>query len=382
MTFRYRVRRGAALLFAAVAALLVTALPATAGTAGEYIGSTDGGDEVRIAGQRTWTSLFGIKLENGDTIETYCVELDVESWDGARLVESPWSDYPDQSERFNADPDKVLWILHHSYPSVALDALSDELGVELSKREAIAGTQAAIWHFSNGANLDKDGNSEHVRALYDYLTGASNTGVQEQPAVSLSISPAAVENVAGDKPAGPFTVDTTASEVELTVDGPDGVQIVDEVGEPLSDIADGTKFWLSPPADGKDGTATVKAQAQAEVQAGRLFVGVQNRERPTQTLIVAANTETAAKAQVRASWVEHVPPPTTPPTTTTTTTTVAPTTNTTPSNAFTVPSTTPAPQGGSLPNTGASVLQPLGLGLLLVGAGIAFLLVQRRRSAR
>ena len=75
-----------------------------------------------------------------------------------------------------------------------------------------------------------------------------------------------------------------------------------------------------------------------------------------------------------------------PPTTTTTTEAPTTTTETTTSEApapTTSPAATPpSAQGGNLPNTGASVALPLGIGaLLLVGGGALLLVVRKRRSA-
>ena len=244
MGLRYRAARYAVLMLSAATALLVTALPAAAGTTGEYVGGAGGGAIVRIDGHDTTTSLLGLRLEDGTLLKTYCVELDVRAQSHAQLAESPWSEYPDAGEQFNAHPERVLWILHNSYPNVSVDALGTTVGVTLDVDEAIAGTQAAIWHLSNGANLD-DGNSADIRALYRYLTGTANTGIGEQPAVSLAITPESGTEAEAGQPAGPFTVDTTASKVDLAVEGPDGVSVVDEQGAPLAEIADGTTFWLS-----------------------------------------------------------------------------------------------------------------------------------------
>src|SRR5215216_3445543 len=117
MVLRFRAARCAALLLSAAAALLVTALPATAGTTGEFIGGTDGGATVRIDGHDTHTALLGLKLEDDTLLKTYCVELDVRAQNHAKLAESPWSEYPDAGEQFNAHPEKVLWILNNSYPN-------------------------------------------------------------------------------------------------------------------------------------------------------------------------------------------------------------------------------------------------------------------------
>lgn len=144
MSSRYNAARLGALLLAAATALLVAAPSALAATTGEYVGGVEPGDRVRIDGQETTTSLHGLKLDDETVLKTYCVELDVNARQGARMIESPWSAYPDKTEVFTAKPDKVLWILHHSYPNTELSALGEEIGVELTAGEAIAGTQAAI----------------------------------------------------------------------------------------------------------------------------------------------------------------------------------------------------------------------------------------------
>jgi TQXA domain-containing protein/LPXTG-motif cell wall-anchored protein len=373
MVLRHHAARCGVLAATAVAALLVTTLPAVAATTGVFAGGTRAGATVTIDGQRTQTTLLGLELEDHTLLETYCVELDVNARRHARLAEAPWADYPDAGEQFNAHPEKVLWILHNSYPNVTLGDLSAKAGAQLDEAEAIAGTQAAIWHFSNGADLDATGNPADIAALYGYLTGSANTGVAQQPPVSLSITPAGGAEAQAGAAAGPFTVHTTAAHVTLKVDGPDGVHAVGPGGAPLTTIADGTQFWLSAPAGAATGEATVSAFAKAEVQKGRLFVGIDNDTHPTQTLIVAANTKAAVTAESSARWT-----PAAPSTSTTTTTTRPPvTTSTTPSNAFTVPAT--PSQGGPLANTGASVLPALGLAVLLLAAGIGALLLQRRR---
>ena len=238
MSSRYKAARLGALLLAVATTLLVAGPPALAATSGEYVGGVDG-DSVRIGGHTNPvpTSLFRLKLDNdAEELLTYCVELDVDARLGATMIESEWAAYPDGSEAFAAQPDKVLWILHRSYPNTGLAELAAAIGVPaLSEREAIAGTQAAIWHFSNDAKLDA-GNLPNIQKLYDYLTGEANTGIGVQPPVSLALSPDMIADLDAGKNAGPFTLDSTAAVVRLTVEGPDGVQIVDSTGravEPL-----------------------------------------------------------------------------------------------------------------------------------------------------
>lgn len=374
MASQYRVaRRIGAMLVAAAAALLVAAPPAVAATSGKYVGTAEPGMSVSLDGRDgdVRTLLLGLRLDDGTELKTYCVELHVSAREGARMSEAPWERYPGTSAPFEVQPDKVLWILHNSYPNVSLNELGEKVGSRLSTRQAIAGTQAAIWHFSDEANLDAD-NPAAVRALYTYLTGDANTGLTEQPPVSLAVTPESIGEVPAGEAAGPYTVSSTADSVTLTVSGPEGVAVVDADGNPLDQAANGTKFWLSAPADGEAASATVTATAAATVEKGRLFVG--DDSKPTQTLIVAASTPAKAKVSAAAEWLTT--PPSTPTTTTPTeTSTPAPTTTTTTTD---VPAP-PGPPEEELPNTGASGILPiLGIGLALLAAGVGALFLQRR----
>lgn len=403
MSSRFKAARSGALLLAVATALLVAAPPALAASSGEYVGGVYG-ESVRIGGHTNPipTSLLKLQLDNdGNELLTYCVDLDVTARLGARMIEAPWSAYPDSAGIFAATPDKVLWVLHHSYPHIELADLSKAAGVELSAPQAIAGTQAAIWHYSNGVDLDAN-NPEAIGQLYKYLTDETvNTGMAAQPPVSLSLTPEQMEDVEAGQKAGSFVVDSTASGMELTVEGPDGVKIVNSVGDDLQpldrdifsiqpfdrDIFSVNEFWLSPPAGGAAGEAVVRATARATVEVGRLFVG-EDENNPTQSTIVASSTETTVTAQARANWLAgplSLPSSSTTTTTTTTTTNGKPASSTTNAAAMSnsvapTPTTaaTPVPQARALPLTGASIWPILGVGVLLITAGVGALLWQRR----
>jgi TQXA domain-containing protein len=71
-----------------------------------------------------------------------------------------WSALPHLSDR--GCEAEVDWILRHSYPMRSIAELSEQLRragyplgqANISEHEAIAGTQAAIWYFTNGMALD------------------------------------------------------------------------------------------------------------------------------------------------------------------------------------------------------------------------------------
>jgi TQXA domain-containing protein/LPXTG-motif cell wall-anchored protein len=406
-------RIGAALLGASVA-LMATAMPASADTKANL---NKAGDEFGLHvnlknGGIAYTGLIGLGIEDKDGEEvvarTYCVELPQPVAGDAGMVEVPWDQHPRPESGFHQNRDKVNWILAHSYPLLKIDALRDAVDIEdLSQKEAIAGTQAAIWHYSDNAELDlskplrgdEDGDGDDVVKLYEYLTSAANVGLGEATP-SLEVKPLSQEGAAGDL-IGPFTITTTAGEISIAGEMPVGVLLTDAAGEPLKAV-EGGKFtvadtsaktvdvFVKVPADATAGEATFSVHADSRVDAGRLFIR-SDESKKTQSLIVASpvdvELDVAAAAKWKAAQVE-VPPSTTTPVTTT----PAPETSTTtsaPSSSPVVPSTTtqaPAAGGGSndddeLASTGASIFLPLTIGVLLLGAGAAALVLVRRRKA-
>ncbi len=257
--------------------------------------------------------------------------------------------------------------------------------------EAISATQAAVWHFSDGIDLDRDhplpgvgsgepgaatqDNADDVLALYDYLVGDDNVGIGEEDTPQLEVEPTELSGQAGDR-IGPFTVSTTGSIDALVAHLPEGVTITDVDGVELdaSKIKNGTQLYLDVPEDATDGDGTFDLTASASVQTGRLFVGKHYDQHPTQSLIVAQSEESKITVTAGGKWTA-TPPPTSPPSSTTPTTTTPPTTSTTSEAA-------PAPQPkntGGLAETGASIMAPVVIGLVLVGAGVGALLFLRRR---
>lgn len=380
------VRVGAALTGAAAIVLAVTA-PAAADPASGRVNPAGNviGYQVNVGDD--WlgtipTNLLGFTLSDGTELGMYCVEIHTDIDAEHDMVERPWDDYPNPDSPFNANRAKINWVLHHGYPAQTLDAIAAALPAThdgIDKLEGIAATQAAVWHFSDGVDLNRDdplsgdGSDQNAAddalALYDYLTGPANTGVDEAPLPALSIDPTDADGDAGTR-IGPFTVATNATVTQLTDNLPDGVRVTDADGNDVAAdaITDGTELYLDVPADATDGDGSFELTATANVETGRLFVGRNYDEHPTQSLIVAAAVKTTLTASASASWAA-APPATT--TTTPPTTTVPPTTSTT---------AAPVPQGG-LAETGASVMTPIVIGLVLIAAGVGAVLFMRRRRA-
>lgn len=407
-----RLRIGAALLGAA-ALLSLSALPASADVVIKPIkGDWQWGHDVYLvpgAGNTPGrhkdefsTGLIGVELkEDGqkDRFQAYCVELPTRLEEGKPLREAPWGEHPNPASHFKDNAGKILWILTNSFPMKSVDEVNRAFGdgkSPFNDREAIAATQAAIWHFSDGAELDvakesKDEGGEDVVELYQKLVKqAVDEGKQLNP--TLGLAPAELKGKAGEK-IGPFAVTTTASEVTLTAKLPKGVTITDAKGNPLTVETSGdelkvkakdtaekvSEFFVNVPGDALAGQAEMKVKVEAKLQAGRLFVS-EDKNQKTQSLVIAKTSDIKLEKPARAEWAGGTV--TQPPTSsTTTTTTVPPTTTTVPPTTTTAP---PAPGGGTdedLASTGASILWPLVGGLVLVGGGIAALFVVRRKKA-
>lgn len=384
-------RAGSAVVGASVALMLAAALPAGAEpVTGNVTGDGDRGYEVNLGdNHRNLTAkLFAFKLDDGTKLQMYCVEIDTDITKD-KMVERPWDDYPAEGSPFHEGREKINWVLHNGYPAKGPDVLTEALtakGVTLNdgidKEEAITATQSAVWHYSDGVDLDLDdpltgGNTkaeEDVVALYKYLTGADNVGIGDQPTPALQVSPTELAGEAGTR-IGPFTVSTNGEIQELVTELPEGVKITDLDGVELdaSKIKNGAQLFLDVPADAAEGEGSFELTASASVAMGRLFVGENYEQKPTQSLIVAAAESSEIVAKGVASWTAGTTETTTPPTETTTTPPVTETTSETP-----VPQ--PKANEEDLADTGASIFTPIMIGVVLVGAGIGALFFQRHRK--
>ncbi|MEV0677195.1 thioester domain-containing protein [Actinosynnema sp. NPDC050436] len=348
----------------------------------------------------THAELIGLKIvKDGEEqfATAYCVELPTPLEDNTPLEEAPWGEHPNPKSKFKENAAKVNWILHHSYPTVEDHAkVGEAFGVpDIGKSSVIAATQAAIWHFTDEVTLREDNSTgdaddkvdADVLALYKKLTGPDNVGIGAEPTPTLSIDPKELEGKAGTL-IGPFTVKTSADQVVISAEVPKGVTFTDKDGKPLAVV---NKADVNAEATVKVGEVFVKVDqgvepgaveftvsATTDLHHGRLFVASDRRQK-TQSLVIAETTKVDAKDSAKVKWTEgttETTTTTTPATTTetTTTTTVAPSTTT----------TTNAPAGpgneDDLASTGASIFVPLLIGLGLLGAGAAALIIVRRKK--
>ncbi|WP_170140857.1 thioester domain-containing protein [Allonocardiopsis opalescens] len=361
--------------------------PPPAGVTGDLLESTTPGTDVNFGGEADYaTHLFQLELSDGTVVEAYCIDINQNTNTEVPYVEGSWGDHP-QNPDFEANADRVHWILQNSYPTVDdLGAIAEAAGTDsLTLEQVIGATQAAIWHFADGRDL-AEGNDAGVIALYEYLTGEANTGLPSggEPTASLSITPATAEGTAGSD-IGEFTVATTADEVPLTVEGAEGVEVIVD-GAAASAVANGGTFAVRVPEGTEAGAATVSGEVSATANLGRIFRSANydpnNEDTWTQTLILAQTTNITAQASVSVTW-DDAPAPSPSPSPSDTPS-PSPSPSDTPSETPSpTPSDTPAPPSDDddLPVTGSQIGILAAVAALLIGGGGAAMMIARKRRA-
>jgi len=349
---------------------------------GQYIDNAENGTRVNMDGGGARTSLFNLRLEDGTVLTTYCIDYHTNIVRDAWYREDKWENYPGQGDF--AEPGKVHWILQHGYPALSAAELGAAAEFEgLSDADALGGTQAAIWHFSNGMALEGE-NSDGVTAVYEYLIGAADDLPQTvEPDAALSITPGTATGTAGGT-VGEFTVETNAASIPVTLEAPEGVTLVDiETGESVDTVESGDTVGFSVPAGTAPGEASFSLEATATVATGRLFKG--ESDEPTQTLITAQGGQTTVTASASATWEEGGE--TTPPTDEPSEPTEEPSEPESPApSPSEEPSETPsAPADDSneptLPVTGGALAGLVAAGIAALGAGGGAIYLSRKRKA-
>ncbi|XUM00050.1 Cys-Gln thioester bond-forming surface protein [Streptomyces venezuelae ATCC 10712] len=294
-----------------VSGLVAAGAIATAGPALADDGAGGGGVTAKLGGLteadgvvitekdgESWSvsgGLFTMQVDGGGTLQTYCIDLRTGAKRDYTYKEVGWDE---SSLHNNGDAGKILWILQNAYPKNSAESLGAKLGVDLSKQEAAAGTQAAIWTLSDDVKAKPK--SSDAAKLTDYLL--KEAVKLEEPKPSLGLSVANVAGKAGDK-LGPITVTTNAEKAKLqpAAGAPAGVKIVDKDGKPVSDAKNGDQVFFDVPAGTPDGTAELTAEATTKVSLGRAFVSVDG---PSQTLILAGSSDSTVTAKASASWAK------------------------------------------------------------------------------
>ncbi|WP_026122484.1 thioester domain-containing protein [Nocardiopsis halotolerans] len=306
-------RRCAALL--ASAALVGPLLGAPSASADDFSrvdrDPIEGAALVLADGQETGTALFSLRVSNQTSVRAYTATADGEVRPHTAYVESAWSNSTEWTETLGeTDPvDRANWIVANSYPAVELLPLTegtDLLGVV--EGQAIAATQAALWHVLDGVELDRAANDPVVLALYDHLVEGSETAADDTTSRSLGVSPAHVEEVAPTEPLGPLTVHSSGTgPVSVSVRGAPSSWLVNEAGEQVTRVGDGDQVFLEVDPSVPAGVATLRLRGQdLPLPEGRLFTG-RNGAR-TQSLVTAEAGSATRSATATLTWLAEESP--------------------------------------------------------------------------
>lgn len=244
--------------------------------------------------QKLPAGLFEMTVDGGGKFKTYCIDIHNPTQDQAKYLETPWNQ---TSLGTNENAGRIRWILEHSYPKIDdLQALADKAGTgPLTEQTAAAGTQVAIWRFSDDA--DVSASDKQAEKLADWLEKkATDTA---EPKASLALDPVAVSGHPGER-VGPVTVRTNAGQVSVTppADSASGVRITDKKGKAVTTAANGSQLWFDIPAAAADGSASLTVQATTSVPVGRAFAGATR----SQTQILAGSSESTVSASATATW--------------------------------------------------------------------------------
>ncbi|WP_234332526.1 thioester domain-containing protein [Streptomyces sp. NRRL S-87] len=346
----------------------------TGGTTAVLAGLSTGGEAVLhtpTGVRRIPAGLYELQVDGGGTLQTYGVGIAGLSSREARFTETAWSG---SALAGNKDAGRIRWVLQHSYPQLNdLAGLARRAGAgALTADTAAAGTQVAIWRFSDHVAVTAA--DPAAEKLADYLQKAAKR--LPEPPASLTLTPGTVTGPAGGR-IGPVTVHTGAQSVSVAPDQAAqaaGVRITGADGTPVTQAANGTRLYFDVPEGTPDGVGAVTVQGATRVPVGRVLTS----EGAGQPQIVAGSSESAATATATGVWAP---------------TRLAARTY---ADALMLPETTagaaaPKAAGGEgegpesaetrLAASGSSnatpVIAALAVGLVVLGAGVVFLLRQR-----
>ena len=283
---------------------------------------------------------------DGESILAYCIEYWIRAADpNHESAVTAWDEFTGDNN-FKTDPQvrhHVAWILRHSYPTLTIDQVAQQVDtVALSETEVITATQAAIWHFTDdfvpdgelsvadapdGAARKSQHSADNVQAVFDYLTGSSNTGLTEQE-VQASVTlenaseltarlPEAVAAVIGgddDHIFGPIMLNSSTHEVDLEMrpDGAtmqtDGITVLDSNGDiiDLDQAVSAEEVWVHVPAELETGTVQLAAESVEYGYTGRLIIPEPDGQRRFQTIVVVDQTSDSASTEIDLTWEKPV----------------------------------------------------------------------------
>ncbi|NUR30496.1 MAG: TQXA domain-containing protein, partial [Catenulispora sp.] len=156
------------------------------------------------------TTLIGLLPPKSEgELWTYCIQETVRIEPSELYDEKDWATESGITGIDAPHLQAIKWILNNSYPQLDVAALGTAAHIKgLTPQEAVAGTQAAIWTFSDVSgkaklDADKQDLKDHaVTVLYNYLMEAAkgHTSDSDQPTASLGLAPLqSTTPKAGDK---------------------------------------------------------------------------------------------------------------------------------------------------------------------------------------
>ena len=271
-------------LAAAAAAVAVAIAPAPASAQKDEPVSGDivveDGLELRgtLDGERfdVWANILGLQPRGSEEVlQVYCIDIRTDLDFNAPYSEGEWT------ESGVANLENVRWVLSHGHPNATAEELlaesgaaaPEEWGAAETVRVAYAGTQAAVWHFTDGFELDgeepvlggTDAQRQAVSAVYDYLVG--NAGRMPDPSEYFVDLEGLDEAGYEDGRFGPYTVRSNAGPVELSTEGG---RLVDSDGDEVTVREDGEQFHIVLD-EGSDGI-TITGTATYDLPIGRVFL--------------------------------------------------------------------------------------------------------------
>jgi TQXA domain-containing protein len=309
--------------FLLAAGVTATATPAYAASDDEP--SRQGGATATLEGLKTYgqavvhedgealttgAGLFEMAVDGGGRLQTYGLDVDNPTQRHARYGETDWGR---TSLHDNPQAGKILWILRHSYPQVDdLQTLAKTArSGKLSPRTAAAGTQVAIWRFTDGRSARKGGtggvrieaSDPAAERLADHLERSARR--MAEPRASLSLDPVALPRRSGSA-LGPFTVRTSAPGVAVSQtpgSGSPHARIVGRDGQRATSVRDGARLYFEVPEGRPAGAASLTVQAATKVPVGRAFTGVGGHAR-SQAQILAGSSRSMVSATADVNWAE------------------------------------------------------------------------------
>ncbi len=297
-----------------------SAEPSSSGTTAKLLGGLKFRGPIQVNNDKQPISggvfrlLPSTETDENKHLLAYCIDLRNDTLKDATYREADWSATSLHNKAKEAA--QIKWILLHSFPNLTVPQLQAEAKAAptaadltgLTDDDAAAGTQAAIWHFSDGVTatpLDEEA-KKLTKYLMDSVAGI-NPG--SEPSWTISLDGTA----AGKSGAllGPITVKSTAAKVKLRLDDAGkqaGVTITDKDGKVITEAASGQQIFAKTPAGAPAGQAKIIAEATTEVSVGRAFLGEKDGKH-SQTLILAGTKPVPASASAPVNWAPTGPIP-------------------------------------------------------------------------